>query len=43
MVASEPLTHDRSRWLEVAEYAMLVARPSGENGALDVETLELDL
>jgi glutamine amidotransferase len=42
VVASEPLTHDRSRWLEVAEYAMLVARP-GADGALAVETLELDL
>ena len=41
MIASEPLTHDRSRWLEVPEYAMLVARP-GPSG-LSTETLELDL
>jgi glutamine amidotransferase len=42
VVASEPLTHDRSRWLEVPEYAMLVARP-GADGGLAIETLELDL
>ncbi len=42
VVALEPLTHDRARWLEVPEYAMLVAHP-GADGALAVETLELDL
>jgi glutamine amidotransferase len=41
VIASEPLTHDRSRWLEVAEYAMLVVRP-GDDG-LVVQTRELDL
>jgi len=42
VIASEPLTHDRSRWLEVPEYAMLVVRPTGD-GAVSTETLELDL
>ena len=44
VIASEPLTHDRSRWLEVPEYAMLVSRPgrTSEEG-LVTETLELDL
>jgi glutamine amidotransferase len=42
VIASEPLTHDRSRWLEVPEYAMLVVRPTGD-GAVTTETLELDL
>jgi glutamine amidotransferase len=41
VVASEPLTRDRSRWLEVPECAMLVARP-GDDGIV-TETRELDL
>jgi glutamine amidotransferase len=44
VIASEPLTRDRSHWLEVPEYAMLVARPgrTADEG-LATETLELDL
>ena len=40
IVASEPLTLDRSAWLEVPEYCLLVATP-GEQG-LDVDLRELD-
>ena len=40
IVASEPLTHDRSAWLEAPEYSLLVAAP-GEQG-LDVDIRELD-
>lgn len=40
IVASEPLTHDRSAWLEAPEYCLLVAAP-GELG-LEVEIRELD-
>ena len=40
IVASEPLTLDRSAWLEVPEYCLLVAAP-GE-GQLDFELRELD-
>ncbi len=40
IVASEPLTLDRSAWLEVPEYCLLVAAP-GEHG-LDVDLRELD-
>ena len=40
IVASEPLTHDRSAWLEAPEYCLLVAAP-GENG-LDIDIRELD-
>jgi glutamine amidotransferase len=44
VIASEPLTHDRSRWLEVPEYAMLVARPARiADVGLATETRELDL
>jgi glutamine amidotransferase len=40
IVASEPITHDRSAWLEAPEYCLLVATP-GEP-ALSVEIRELD-
>ena len=40
IVASEPLTLDRSAWLEVPEYCLLVAAP-GEH-ELDVSLRELD-
>jgi glutamine amidotransferase len=40
IVASEPLTLDRSTWLEVPEYCLMVATP-GEN-QLDVSLRELD-
>ena len=40
IVASEPLTLDRSGWLEVPEYCLLLAAP-GE-GELDVSLRELD-
>ena len=40
LVASEPLTLDRSAWLEVPEYCLMVASP-GEQG-LDVSMRELD-
>jgi predicted glutamine amidotransferase len=40
IVASEPLTHDRSAWLEAPEYSLFVAAP-GEDG-LDIEIRELD-
>jgi glutamine amidotransferase len=40
IVASEPLTHDRSAWLEAPEYCLLVAAP-GEHG-LHVDIRELD-
>jgi glutamine amidotransferase len=40
IVASEPLTHDRSAWLEAPEYCLLVASPS-ETG-LDIDIRELD-
>jgi len=39
MIASEPLTHDRSDWLEAPEYSMLVARCGGDSVA--IEALEL--
>jgi glutamine amidotransferase len=42
MVASEPLTRDRSAWLEAPAYSMLVARPANGRG-LEVETRELEL
>jgi glutamine amidotransferase len=38
-IASEPLTSDRSGWLEVPEYSMLIARPNGDG--IKVEALEL--
>jgi glutamine amidotransferase len=41
-VASEPLTSDRSEWLEAPAYSMLVVKPAGGSG-LSVETLELEL
>ena len=41
MLASEPLTLDRSRWLEVPEYAMLVADRAGDE--LRIETRELGI
>jgi predicted glutamine amidotransferase len=41
-VASEPLTSDRSEWLEAPAYSMLVVKPAG-GGGLSVETLELEL
>ncbi len=40
MVASEPLTRDRSEWLEAPEYCLLVAAPDGDR--LSVEMRELD-
>jgi glutamine amidotransferase len=40
IVASEPLTHDRSAWLEAPEYCLLVAKP-GEQG-LNIDIRELD-
>jgi glutamine amidotransferase len=40
IVASEPLTRDRSAWLEAPEYCMLVAAPGGRG--LEVEIRELD-
>ena len=40
IVASEPLTLDRSAWLEVPEYCLLVAAPGEER--LDVSLRELD-
>jgi glutamine amidotransferase len=40
IVASEPLTRDRSAWLEVPEYCLLLASP--DEGRLDVELRELD-
>jgi predicted glutamine amidotransferase len=40
IVASEPLTHDRSTWLEAPEYCLLVAAP-GATG-LEVDIRELD-
>ena len=41
VLASEPLTLDRSRWLEVPEYAMLVADRAGDE--LRIETRELGI
>jgi glutamine amidotransferase len=41
LVASEPLTSDRSAWLEAPAYSMLVAETDG--GAIAVETHELEL
>jgi glutamine amidotransferase len=40
VVASEPLTLDRSGWLEVPEYSLLIATPGEER--LDVSLRELD-
>ena len=40
IVASEPLTHDSSAWLEAPEYCLLVATPGEES--LNVEIRELD-
>jgi glutamine amidotransferase len=40
IVASEPLTRDRSAWLEAPEYCLLVAAPDGDR--LAVEMRELD-
>lgn len=40
VVASEPLTRDRSAWLEAPEYCLLVAAPDGDG--LAVEMRELD-
>ena len=40
IVASEPLTLDRSAWLEVPEYCLLVAAPGEQQ--LDVSLRELD-
>ncbi len=40
IVASEPLTHDRSAWIEAPEYCLLVAAPGEED--LDVDIRELD-
>ncbi len=40
IVASEPLTLDRSAWLEVPEYCLLVATPGKDR--LDVDLRELD-
>jgi glutamine amidotransferase len=41
LVASEPITKDRSTWVEVPEYAMLTA--SLRNGAVEITTRELVL
>jgi predicted glutamine amidotransferase len=42
LVASEPLTLDASTWLQVPEYAMLVATPDDDGGlALDLRELVL--
>ncbi len=41
IIASEPLTSDRSSWLEVPEYSMLTADLSC--GALEFETRDLDV
>jgi predicted glutamine amidotransferase len=41
IVASEPLTLDRSAWLEVPEYCLLVATPGEQR--LDVSLRELDV
>ena len=40
IVASEPLTHDRSAWIEAPEYCLLVAAPGEDH--LDVDIRELD-
>jgi glutamine amidotransferase len=40
IVASEPLTLDRSTWLEVPEYCLMVATPGDDQ--LDVSLRELD-
>jgi glutamine amidotransferase len=40
VVASEPLTRDRSTWLEAPEYCLLIAAPDGDR--LEVEMRELD-
>jgi glutamine amidotransferase len=40
LVASEPLTTDISTWLEVPEYAALVAQRTADGG-LDLDTLDL--
>ena len=40
IVASEPLTHDRSAWIEAPEYCLLVAVPGEDH--LDVDIRELD-
>jgi glutamine amidotransferase len=41
IIASEPLTIDQSRWLEVPEYSMLTAELKGSG--LDFETRDLDV
>jgi glutamine amidotransferase len=42
LVASEPLTADRSRWTRAPEYSMLIAHPN-DDGGLSIELQELDL
>lgn len=41
IIASEPLTNDRSSWLEVPEYSMLTAELDGSG--VDFETRDLDV
>ena len=40
MVASEPLTRDRSEWLEAPEYCLLVAAPDGDRLSVDMRELD---
>jgi predicted glutamine amidotransferase len=42
VVASEPLTADRSTWARAPEYSILIASPN-DHGGLSIDLQELDL